>query len=126
MTTSDNVVILCAVGMLASAYLIVGRKTLCTAIRLYGVQSLLLGIVAAIIAVSEGRHDLLVTAALTVTLKGTLVPWFLMRVVDRSGIHRQIEPLLSAPASLLACLGLTVAGNRVSTGFQEGSRGAVT
>ena len=38
--------ILCAAGMLVSAYLMVGQKALFTAIRLYAVQSLLLAIVA--------------------------------------------------------------------------------
>ena len=47
----------------------------------------------------------------------------LMRVVDRIGIHREIEPFLNVPASLLACLGLTVVGYRVSTGFPEGTVG---
>src|SRR5438874_2861128 len=98
--TSD-VLVLCAAGMLVTAYLMVGQKALFTAIRLYGAQSLLLGIVAATIALSSGGHDLFVTAALTVTLKGFLIPWFLMRTVDRIGIHREIEPFLNVPASLL-------------------------
>ena len=46
-----------------------------------------------------------------------------MRVIDRIGIHREIEPFLNVPASLLVCLGLTVVGYRVSTGFPEGARG---
>jgi hydrogenase-4 component E len=109
--------------MLVSAYLMVGQKALFTAIRLYGAQSFLLGIVAATIALSEGRHDLYVTAALTVALKGLLIPWFLMRVIDRIGIRREIEPFLNVPVSLLVCVGLTVVGYRVSTGFPEGVRG---
>lgn len=60
---SANILILCAAGMLVSAYLMVGQKALFTAIRLYGAQSMLLAIVAATIAFSEGRHDLYVTAA---------------------------------------------------------------
>jgi hydrogenase-4 component E len=120
---SANVLVLCAAGMLVSAYLMVGQKALFTAIRLYGAQSFLLGIVAATIAHSEGRHDLYVTAALTVTLKGLLIPWFLMRVIDRIGIRREIEPFLNVPVSLLVCVGLTVVGYRVSTGFPEGVRG---
>ena len=52
MTTSD-LLILCAAGMLVSVYLMVGQKALVTAIRLYGMQSLLLGVVAATIAISE-------------------------------------------------------------------------
>jgi hydrogenase-4 component E len=120
---SANVLVLCAAGMLVSAYLMVGQKALFTAIRLYGAQSFLLSIVAATIALSEGRHDLYVTAALTVALKGLLIPWFLMRVIDRIGIRREIEPFLNVPVSLLVCVGLTVVGYRVSTGFPEGVRG---
>jgi hydrogenase-4 component E len=82
-----------------------------------------LGIVAATIAISEGRHALFMTAALTVTLKALLIPWFLMRVIDRLGIHREIERVFRVPASLLVCLGLTVIGYRVSGGFPEGARG---
>jgi hydrogenase-4 component E len=118
-----DVLILCAAGMLVTAYLMVGQKALFTAIRLFGVQSLFLGIVAATIAFSESRHELLVTAALTVLLKTILIPWFLMGVIDRIGIHREIEPFLNVPASLLVCVALTVVGYRVSTGFPEGARG---
>jgi hydrogenase-4 component E len=118
-----NALILTAAGMLVTAYLMVGQKALFTAIRLFGLQSLLLAAIAATIAVSEGRHELLVTAALTVVLKTFLIPWFLMRVIDRIGINREIEPFLNVPASLLVCVGLTVVGYRVSTGFPEGARG---
>ena len=122
MMTGD-VLILCAAGMLVSAYLMVGQKALFTAIRLYGIQSLLLGIVAIVIAVSEHRPELFVTAAVTIVLKAILIPWFQMRMIDRIGIHREIEPFLNVPASLLVCVGLTVVGYRVSTGFPEGARG---
>ena len=117
-----NVLILSAAGMLVSAYLMVGQKALFTTIRLYGVQSLLLAIVATTMAISESRSELFVTAALTVVLKTILIPWFLMRTVDRIGIHREIEPFLNVPVSLLICLGLTVVGYRVSTGFEEGAQ----
>jgi hydrogenase-4 component E len=118
-----DILILCAAGMLVTAYLLVGQKALFTAIRLFGVQSLFLGIVAATIASASGRPALLVTAALTIALKTVLIPWFLMRTIDRIGIHREIEPVLNVPVSLLVCVGLTVVGYRVSTGFPEGARG---
>jgi hydrogenase-4 component E len=109
----------CAAGMLVSAYLMVGQRALFTAIRVYALQSVLLAAVATAIALIESRHHLLVTAGLTVVLKGVLIPLFLMRVVDRIGIHREIEPLVNVPASLLICLGLTAVGYRVSTGFPD-------
>jgi hydrogenase-4 component E len=119
---TEDVVILCAAGMLVTAYLMVGQKALFVAIRLYGLQSLLLGAVAVAMGIGEHRHHLFFGAALTVGLKGFLIPWFLMRVVDRIGIHREIQPLLNVPSSLLLCLGLTVVGYRVSTGLAEGDR----
>lgn len=109
--------------MLVSAFLTVGQKALFTAIRLYAVQSILLGAAAVAMAISEGRPHLYVMAALTITLKGILIPWFLMRVIDRIGIHREVEPFLNVPASLLICLGLTAVGYRVSTGFPKGTQG---
>jgi hydrogenase-4 component E len=118
-----DILILCAAGMLVSAFLTVGQKALFTAIRLYAGQSLLLAIAAVAMAVSEGREHLYVMAALTIALKAILIPWFLMRVIDRIGIRREIEPFLNVPASLLICLGLTVIGYRVSTGFPEGAGG---
>jgi len=120
---TGDVLILCAAGMLVTAYLMVGQKALFTAIRLFGLQSLLLAAVGATISVSEGRPELMVTAVLTAALKAFLIPWFLMRVIDRIGIHREIEPFLNVPASLLVCVGLTVVGYRVSTGFPEGATG---
>src|SRR5215203_1509372 len=103
-----DVLVLCAAGMLVSAYLLVGQRALFTAIRLYAAQSLLLALVALAMGFAEGRHHLFVTAALTLVLKVILIPLFLMRVVDRVGIHREIEPWLNVPASLLICFGLTV------------------
>jgi hydrogenase-4 component E len=118
-----DILILSAAGMLVTAYLMVGQKALFTAIRLFAVQSLFLALVAATIATSQARPELFVMAGLTLVLKAILIPWFLMRVIDRIGIHREIEPLLNVPASLLICIGLTVVGYRVSTGFPEGASG---
>ena len=121
---NQDLVVLFAAGMLVTAYLMVGQKALFTAIRLYSLQSMLLGGVAIVMGIAQGRWHLFVSAALTIALKGIVIPWFLMRVIDRIGIHREIEPILNVPSSLLICLGLTVVGYRVSTGLAEGADGA--
>ena len=119
----QDFVILCAAGMLVSVYLMVGQKALVVAIRLYGVQSLLLGVVGVAMGVADHRPHLFVTAALTVVLKAVVIPLFLLRVIDRVGIRREIEPFVNVPASLLLCLGLTVVGYRVSLGMAGASQG---
>jgi hydrogenase-4 component E len=116
-------VISCAAGMLVSVYLMVGQKALVVAIRLYAVQSLLLGLVGVATGFSGQRPHLYVTAALTIALKALLIPWFLLRVIDKVGIRREIEPYVNVPASLLLCLGLTVVGYRVSLGMAGASQG---
>lgn len=121
---NQDLVILLAAGMLVTTYLLVGQKALFTAIRLYGLQSMLLGGVAVVMALTDHRPHLLASAALTVVLKGSVIPWFLMRMIDRIGIHREIEPLVNVPSSLLISLGLTVVGYRVSTGLVDGAAGA--
>ena len=119
----QDFVILCAAGMLVSVYLMVGQRALVVAIRLYGVQSLLLGALGVAIGLAEHRPHLFVTAALTVVLKAVVIPWFLLRVIDKVGIRREIEPFVNVPASLLLCLGLTVVGYRVSLGMAGASQG---
>lgn len=119
----QDLVILCAAGMLVSVYLMVGQKALVVAIRLYGVQSLLLGAVGIAMGVADHRPHLFVTAALTIVLKAAGIPWFLLRVIDRVGIRREIEPFVNVPTSLLLCLGLTVVGYRVSLGMAGASQG---
>jgi len=119
----QDFVILCAAGMLVSVYLMVGQRALVVAIRLYGVQSLLLGVVGVAMGVADHRPHLFVTAALTVVLKAVVIPLFLLRVIDRVGIRREIEPFVNVPASLLLCLGLTVVGYRVSLGMAGASQG---
>jgi hydrogenase-4 component E len=120
---NHDLVILCAAGMLLTAYLMVGQRALFVTIRLYGLQSILLGVVAVTMAITDHRSHLLASAALTIGLKGIFIPWFLMRTIDRIGIHREIKPFLNTPSSLLLCLGLTVVGYRVSTGLAEGAEG---
>ena len=122
---SHDLVILFAAGMLVTAYLMVGQKALFTAIRLYGLQSLLLGGVALTMAIGDQRAHLYASAALTIGLKGFVIPWFLMRVIDRIGIHREIEPYVNIPSSLLICLALTVVGYRLSAGLARDLAGAI-
>jgi hydrogenase-4 membrane subunit HyfE len=69
---TPNAVVLCAAGMLVSALLMVGQKSLFTTIRLYGVQSLLLATVAVIMAINDHRPHLFVMATMTTVLKGSM------------------------------------------------------
>src|SRR5260370_2420439 len=109
--------------MLLTAYLMVGQRALFVAIRLYGLQSILLGVVAVAMALTDHRSHLLASAALTIGLKGVFIPWFLMRTIDRIRLHPPIQPLFNTPPSLLICLRLPLAGYRARTRLSAGCPG---
>ena len=90
-----NVLILAA-GMLVSVYLMVGQKALFTTIRLYGLESLLLAIVATTMAISEPR-PVVRHGSLTVVLKTILIPGSSCGRWTASEFTVTIEPIPERP-----------------------------
>lgn len=93
------------------------QRWLVTNIRIFGVQSFLLAVIAATIAVFNDAPHLLIAAALTLVVKAILVPLWLERLVSRIQIRQEIEPFINAPLSVLICGGLTIVGYIVAESF---------
>jgi len=95
--TSLIVAILAAV--LIADFRLLGGSRLVAMIRSAGVQGALLGALAAIVTGSRG--DLAtVLAAITISVKGLLLPRLLLRAIRRVEIRREAEPLVGYEASL--------------------------
>lgn len=77
-------------------------------VRLFSLQSIVLGLTAVAVASLTGSGHIYLVAALTIALKGVLIPWGLRYVIDKIGVHKEIEPYVQLPASLLVCGVLTV------------------
>jgi hydrogenase-4 component E len=97
----------------------VGHRWLISNIRLFGVQSFLLGAIAGAIAYFNDAPHLYVAAALTVVLKGFVQPLWLERLVEKVGIRKEIEPLVNVPTGLLISGGLTLVGYVVAESFTK-------
>src|SRR5437016_6349328 len=108
---------LLAAGMLVIQLLMVVQQMLITNIRLFAIQSLLLAIIATIIAVFHHASEVYVVAVLTILGKCILLPRLLTRLVRRIQIHQEIEPMLNSTASMLLCGGLTLLGYIVARPF---------
>jgi hydrogenase-4 component E len=65
-------------------------------------QGIVLGIVA-LLAHSEFGVQPLIIAAITIVLKGLLIPSMLLRALRDVGIRREVEPLIGLVPSLLVC-----------------------
>ncbi len=108
---------LLAAAMLVLQLLMVVQRMLLTTIRLFALQSLLLAVIAAIIAYFHNATHVYWVAGLTLVGKVFFLPWLLNRLVRRIQIHQEIEPLLNSTASMLVCGALTLLGYIVARPF---------
>jgi hydrogenase-4 component E len=112
-----QLIALFAAGMLVLQLLLVVQRMLLTSVRLFALQSLLLAVIAGIVAFFHNAAHVYFVAVLTLAGKVVFLPWLLARQVRRVGIVQEVEPLLNAPATMLACGGLTVLGCMVARPF---------
>ncbi len=115
----DKMVTLLAAAVLVLQIAMASQRWIVTNIRIFGVQSLLLAIIAGTIAVFNNAPHLLVAAVLTLLLKAIVVPILLERVVDRIGIRQEIEPIVNTPVSVLIAGALTLIGYIVAESFHR-------
>jgi len=114
---SSQWITLFAAGMLVIQLLMVVQRMLLTSIRLFAMQSLLLALIAAIVAYSHGATEVYLVAVLTFIGKVVFLPWLLTRLVKRIAIHQEVEPLLNSTASMILCGALTLLGCVVARPF---------
>ena len=113
----SQLITLCAALMLVLQMLLVVQGMLLANIRLFALQSLMLAVIAGIIASFYNATHVFIVAVLTLVGKVILLPWMLNRQVRRIGITQEIEPLLNAPTSMLICGGLTLLAYVVARPF---------
>src|SRR5260370_12350294 len=106
----NRIITLMAALVLVLQIAAVGQRWIVSSIRIFAVQSFLLGAIAAVIAYFHQARDIYIAALLTVFLKAGLLPRLLYRLVGRIGIPRAIQPLLNLPPLLLLAGCLTPLG----------------
>ena len=115
--TASRLITLLASFMLVVQLLLVVQRMLITNIRLFALQSLLLAVLAAVVAGFYGAWHVLVVAVLTLVGKVLLLPWLLTRLVRRIRIEQEVRPFVNMPASMLICGALTLLGYVVARPF---------
>ncbi len=116
----EKIVTLMAALVLVLQIGMVSQRWLVTNIRIFGAQSLLLGLIAAAVAHFNGAPHIYVAAVLTVLLKAALVPLALEKLVERMEIQQEIAPVVNVPLSLVISGGLTLVAYTVAEAVQRG------
>jgi len=97
----DRMITLMAALVLVLQITMVAQRWLITNIRAFAIQSMLLAAIANTIAYFNGAPHIYAAAALTLLLKGIVLPIVLQRLVTRIEIMQEIEPFVNVPVSVI-------------------------
>ncbi len=127
MPSIDSQMILRAVdilstGILVTAFLIVSSKTLTFYVRLFAVQSILLGTISLLIAYRYAEMPILIAAVLTFAIKVITIPAVLNKIIDRIRVRKEIDFSINITVSLIICGAIAILSNSVAEPILEVQR----
>ena len=97
---------LLAGSLVLVSFMMIYQDRLYSLLNTFALQAVLLSLAVAWQAYIQGAHHLFVSAALALVFKGLIVPWALHRMVQRLGIHREVETVAGVVPTMLAGMGL--------------------
>ena len=103
-----------AAAILVTAFLIVSSRSLTFYIRLFALQSLLLGGVALLVVLGYGEMHIIIAALLTIAVKAIAIPLVLTRLIERIQVRKEIDFSVNITVSLLLCGGMVILGDSVA------------
>jgi hydrogenase-4 component E len=118
-TTASRLIDIFAATILVTAFLIVSSRNLSFYVRLFALQSLLLGVVALLVVVGYGETHILIAAILTVVVKAVTIPMVLDKIIDRINIQKEIELNINITTSLLICGALVILADSIAKPILE-------
>ena len=103
-----NYINILAAGILLTSLMAMTTLRMVHLIRFFTIQSILLASMAALVGYQSGLSHLYIIAALTLILKGVVIPRFLDYAIERIEVKREVEPLIGIPGSLLLSAAIVV------------------
>jgi hydrogenase-4 component E len=113
-STASRLIDICAASILVTAFLTVSSRSLSFYVRLFALQSLLLGMVALLVVLGYGEMYILIAAILTIVVKAIVIPVVLNTIIEKISIQKEIELSINIPLSLLICGALVILANTVA------------
>lgn len=120
--TVELLIDIVAAAILVTAFLIVSSRSLVFYIRLFALQSFLLGLVALLVVLGYGETHILIAAVLTIVVKAIVIPHVLARIIDRIHVRKEIDLSINISASLLLCGGMVILADSVAQSILSAQR----
>jgi hydrogenase-4 component E len=94
--------------MLLVSFALLAQHRMLSVLNWFAAQGVLLAVTAVVVAYGTDNHELYISAVMTFLLKGLLLPWLLWRVIKELHVHREVEPLMNMPLTMLIALAVTL------------------
>ena len=94
--------------LLLTCFAIVAQRRLSACVDLFALQSVFLGLTAALVAFLTGIHHIYIAAALTIVIKAVVIPRILKQVIERLNVKRELDMNVNVPTGLLICGALVI------------------
>lgn len=105
-TLAFDVAHMLAGGLVLLSFVMIYQDRLTSLLNVFALQATVLAATVAWQAYVQDAHHLYVTAAIALVLKAGIVPWALHRMVQRMGMHREVETVAGAGLIMLMGMGL--------------------
>ena len=103
-----QVINLLAAVLLLLAFAMLSQRRILSLINLFAAQGFVLFLSTALVAALTGQKHLYVSAAVTLVLKVTLLPWILHRLIRRLNVKWDVETLINIPTTMLVGILLVI------------------
>ncbi len=100
---------------LGATILLIARGSLIGQVRVFAAQSIVLAVLAALVAAYAQSLELLAVAGALLLVKGVVIPRVLQRAVTNIGLEPASSPYLGTALSLIVCGALVVVAFYVTT-----------
>ena len=120
-TLSFDIAHLLAGGMLLVSFMMIYQTRLYALLNVFALHAVMLALSVAWQAVVQDAPHLYVTAAIALFFKAILIPGALHRIIQRMGIHRQVEQVVGTGATMLLGMGLVALSTVLMLKLTSGS-----
>lgn len=98
---AESLFSLLAIGSLLLAFVMLGSRWLKDYLLAFSAQSWLIALLSAAVGYYGHFTELYLIAILTAVFRGVVLPWMILRVVDRLEVNRELHERLSPSTSLV-------------------------
>ncbi len=110
----QQIITMGAALMLLISFSLLAQKRMLSVLHWFSLQGVVLAAVTALVGYTSGNSELYVSAAITLALKGMLLPWVLWKIIRQMHVHREVELLVNIPVTMLIASAVVVFSYAVS------------